>query len=139
MLELSDIFTLRIWRSLFMGYLDNWSMLDLIQTNKLLNKHKKYVYMMIFQTITTINYTHSTFPLTCGSSYKLLYDMSYTYKYLIYKHLYFDQTKIVYMFDNLKILVKNNSVLRNMVKRYIDNQLIRTETYRMIQNVLLSD
>lgn len=138
MLHLSHTFDLRIWRSLFMGYLDNWSMLDLIQTNKLFNKHKKYVYMMIFQSITTLNHSVS-FPLTCPSSYKLLYDRSYTYKYLIYKHLYFGQTKIVYTFDNVKILVKNNSVLRNMVKRYIDNQLVKTETYRMIQNVLLSD
>ena len=139
MLELSGIFTLRSWRSLFMGYLDNWSMLDLIKTNKLLNKHKKYVYMMIFQTITMLNFTHSNFPLTCESSYKLLYDKSYTYKYLIYKHIWFGQTKIVYTFDNIKILVKNNSILRKMVKSYIDNQIIGTDTYRMIQNVLLSD
>jgi hypothetical protein len=116
---LFDQFTLRIWRSIFMVYLDNWSMLYLIQTNKLLNKHKKYVYMMIFQTITTLNCTHPNFHLTRKPSYKLLYDNTTTYKYLIYKDTSFGQINIVYNFDNLKLLVKNNSKLRFMLEKYI--------------------
>ena len=35
-----ETLTPRVWRSILIMYLDNWSMLELIQTNKLLNKHK---------------------------------------------------------------------------------------------------
>ena len=139
MVLLLDTFTLRTWRSLFMVYLDNWSMLELIQTNKLLNKHKKYVYMMLFQCVTTLSYNHPKYKLICEPCYTLLYNMSNTYKYNIYKHLYLQQSKIVYSFDNLKILVKNNNILRQMIKKFIENKLHKTNCYIHIQDILSND
>ena len=44
-----------------MVYLDNWTMLNLIQTNKLMNKNKTYVYMIIFQTIKTLGFNYNGF------------------------------------------------------------------------------
>ena len=139
MVLLLDTFTLRTWRSLFMVYLDNWSMLELIQTNKLLNKHKKYVYMMLFQCITTLNYNHPKYKLRCEQCYTLLYNMSNTYKYIIYKDLYLEQSIIVYNFDNLKILVKNNNILRQMIEKFIENKVNKTNCYIHIQDILSND
>tara|TARA_E500000178_G_scaffold354474_1_gene423561 strand:+ start:352 stop:768 length:417 start_codon:yes stop_codon:yes gene_type:complete len=130
-----ETLTPRVWRSILIMYLDNWSMLELIQTNKLLNKHKKFVYMLIFQTITTTNYSSITFALK-EPSYELLYDYTSKYKYLVYKHVCFDKTKLVYLVKNLKILLTNNTILRKMVISHIKRDRKGNTIYERLNELL---
>jgi hypothetical protein len=136
MTVLFDHFTLRIWRSLFMVYLDNWSMLNLIQTNKLMNKNNKYVYMIIFQSITTMTFTYHDFSLNYAS-YKLV-DYTNTYKknYYIYTNIYLNNTIFIYNINNLKLLVKNNSNLRKMLEKYLKGRKIGTNNYKVIDSLI---
>jgi len=136
MTVLFDHFTLRIWRSLLMVYLDNWSMLNLIQTNKLMNKNKKYVYMIIFQSITTMTFTYHDFSLNYAS-YKLV-DYTNTYKknYYIYTNIYLNNTIFIYNINNLKLLVKNNSNLRKMLEKYLKGTKIGTNNYKVIDSLI---
>ena len=133
---LFDHFTLRIWRSLLMVYLDNWSMLNLIQTNKLINKNKNYVYMIIFQSITTMRFNYNEFSLR-ESLYKVIdYTDTEDYKYLIYTNIYWKNGIIIYNINNLKLLLKNNSKLRSMLEKYIKNFKIKTNNYNELRLLL---
>jgi len=131
-----DYFTLRIWRSILMVYLDNWSMLNLIQTNKLMNKNKNYVYMLIFQSITTKRFNYNEFGLK-ESLYKLVeYNNTDINNYFIYTNIYLNNTIFIYNINNLKLLVKNNSKLRKMLEKYIKGHKIGTNIYNEIDSLL---
>ena len=119
-----------------MVYLDNWSMLNLIQTNKLMNKNNKYVYMIIFQYITTMTFTYHDFSLNYAS-YKL-FDYTNTYKnnYYIYTNIYLNNTIFIYNINNLKLLVKNNSNLRKMLEKYLKGSKIGTNKYKVIDSLI---
>ena len=136
MTVLFDHFTLRIWRSLLMVYLDNWSMLNLIQTNKLMNKNKTYVYMIIFQTIKTLGFNYNGFSFK-PPMYNLLEDNGVKVNhYLIYNHHYLNTNIFIYNIDNLKLLLKNNSNLRNMLENYVKNFNLVTNKYTDLKLIL---
>ena len=86
--------------------------------------------MLIFQTITSFNYSIKE------PSYELLYDYTSKYKYLVYKHVCFDKTILVYLVKNLKILLTNNTILRKMVISHIKRDRKGNTIYERLNELL---
>ena len=100
MVSLFNYFDGRFWREMVISSLDPWSMLELLKTNKQLNKHKSYVYMLIYQKIFMRHYEEISVP--------------FIIKYNTYLEYSIYCSKL-----HLKTLLKHNKVIREMMERYI--------------------
>lgn len=100
MLSLFTYFDDRFWREMVISALDPWSMLELLKTSKQLNRHKSYIYMLIYQKIFMRHYEEISVP--CIIKYNT---------YLEYS-IYCSKS-------HLKTLLKHNKVIRGMMEKYI--------------------
>lgn len=110
MIALFNYFDARFWREMVISALDPWSMLELLKTSKLLNKHKSYIYMLIYQKICMRHYEEISVPC-------------------IIKYHAFNEYFIYCSKSQLKTLVKHNKFIRAMMVRYI-NSYKRLYNYR---------
>lgn len=99
---LFEYFESRFWREMVINKLDIWTMLELLQTNKQLNKHKSYVYMLIYQKIFMSHYQE--IPVSFIIKYNI--DLEYS---------------IYYSKLHLKTLLKHNKTIRGMMEKYINS------------------
>tara|TARA_B100001059_G_scaffold236782_1_gene290307 strand:- start:15191 stop:15580 length:390 start_codon:yes stop_codon:yes gene_type:complete len=110
MIALFNYFGGRYWREMVISALDPWSMLELLKTNKQLNRHKSYIYMLIYQKIFMRHYEEISVPC-------------------IIKYHTFNEYFIYCSKEHLKTLLKHNKYIRAMMERYI-NSCKRLYIYR---------
>ena len=137
MLTLFDYFENRFWREMMINRLDIWSMLAYIQTNKHINKNKKYVYMLIFQKIVhhqynEVNESYVFQPVPIG---KNPIGIGY-YICKICDRIIETPFVLIYNKDNIMILLQHSKSIRNMVVKYMKSMNSKSERYKELDTLL---
>ena len=137
MLILFDYFENRFWREMMINRLDIWSMLAYIQTNKHINKNKKYVYMLIFQKIvhhqySEVNESYVFQPVPIG---KNPIGIGY-YICKICDRIIETPFVLIYNKDNIMILLQHSKSIRNMVVKYMKSMNSKSERYKELDTLL---
>jgi hypothetical protein len=110
MVLLFNYFNGRFWREMVISTLDPWSMLELLKTSKQLNKHKSYIYMLIYQKISLKHYEEIATPCIIKYNPYLEYSIYCSKEHLI-------------------TLLKHNRSLRAMMEKYIKSHKNRRCMY----------
>lgn len=137
MLVLFDYFENRFWREMMINRLDIWSMLAYIQTNKHINKNKKYVYMLIFQKIVHHQYNEvdESYVFQPVPIDKIPIGMS-CYIYKICDQVIKEPLILTYNKENIMILLQHNKPVRNMLLKYMKSMNSKSERYKILDNLL---
>ena len=140
MLVLFDYFENRFWREMMINRLDIWSMLAYIQTNKHINKNKKYVYMLIFQKIVHHQYNEldESYVFQDVPMGKTPIGISY-YIYKICDNVIKVPLLLTYNKDNIMILLQHSKPVRNMVIKYMKSKNSKSVIYKQLNKLLQLD